>query len=350
MPSSMVRREDRAKWGRMSDRIANDADAPITAVLRDHIKAEKVKLPPALFERSTRSIVIHGLIPFAYLAASVVLARLAPQISVWSVVLQFGLLLAAHRAFQTQVHDLSHRLFSESPKRNDFWGNLLAAGWTGTHIQSYRAVHFQHHAHNGSVRDPEHISVEIVRSNGGLALHVLRYVLGLHTLRLFKKYYAPGKPRSGDVAGSSAPRQGLLARQLRTKWPVLFAQGCLVMIFVFLAGAPWLYLIWCYLAVSWSPMLSGLRFMVEHPGETDATITTYASPLERVFFAPLQFNYHFEHHVWPALPPYRLPEAHAYLCEQGYYARHPATRGDGYARPLLHALRPQRAASTSANS
>ena len=326
-----------------------DADAPMTAVLRAHITAEKVKLPSELFQRSARSIIVHGALPFWYLAASVALARWAPQIRVWTVALQFALLLAAHRAFQTQVHDLSHRLFSEKLKRNDLWGNLLAAGWTGTHIQSYRAVHYQHHAHNGSVRDPEHISLEKVRSNGGLGLHILRYVLGLHTLRLLKKYYAPGKPRSA-APDASAPRSGSIVNQLRTKWPVLFAQGCLVVIFVWLARAPWLYLLWCYLAVSWSPMLSGLRFMVEHPGDSDATITTYASLLERVFFAPLHFNYHFEHHVWPNLPPYRLPSAHAYLCEQGYYARHPSTRGEGYARPLLESLREQRASSTSAHS
>ena len=61
-----------------------------------------------------------------------------------------------------------------------------------------------------------------------------------------------------------------------------------------------LYPLWLYLAVTWSPLLSRLRFLVEHPGDSDLTVTTRSTVLERPLFAPLNFNYHFEHHPGPA--------------------------------------------------
>ena len=84
-----------------------------------------------------------------------------------------------------------------------------------------------------------------------------------------------------------------------------------------------LYPLWLYLAVTWSPLLSRLRFLVEHPGDSDLTVTTRSTLLERPLFAPLNFNYHFEHHAWPGVPSYRLKRAHRHLREMSFYERHP---------------------------
>ena len=56
--------------------------------------------------------------------------------------------------------------------------------------------------------------------------------------------------------------------------------------------------------------------------------------LELLYFAPYHFNYHLEHHLWPTLPPYQLPEAHRYLVRDGYFDRHPEFLGNGYLRTL----------------
>jgi fatty acid desaturase len=304
----------------------------VSAGLRDHVQREKIKLPRELVARSRAWTLLHGVQPFLYLAVSILVARFAPW-PVWSLLpLHLLLLLAAHRSFQTQVHDLSHRVFSENLALNDLLGNLFAAGWTGTHVQSYRSVHFKHHAHNGSAQDPEYISLHDVQRDGGVLRYVLRYAFGLHTLRLFRKYYAP-KPAQGSTVRVSLVAR--LRRLVATKWAIVLAQTTLLLAFTFLAGAPYLYAVWLYLAVSWSPLLSGLRFMVEHPGRSSFTVSTRSAFVERVYFAPLGFNYHFEHHVWPTIPPYRLRRVHAHLHEVGYYERHPATQGDGFVSALL---------------
>ncbi|MDX1540037.1 MAG: fatty acid desaturase, partial [Geminicoccaceae bacterium] len=162
---------------------------------------------------------------------------------------------------------------------------------------------------------PEHVSFRTVEEDGGLIAMIARYALLFEALRLVRKYYGSGK-----VTGSRRRASGRAGA--RWPWHVGVGQAALALGSLAL-GQPGLYLLWLYLAVSLSPLLSRLRFLVEHPGENDLTVTTESGRLERPFFAPFNFNYHFEHHCWPSLPPYRLRRAHRYLREQGFYDRHP---------------------------
>ena len=41
--------------------------------------------------------------------------------------------------------------------------------------------------------------------------------------------------------------------------------------------------------------------------------------LERIFLAPKNVNYHIEHHFFPSVPFYRLPELHAILMSKPGY-------------------------------
>ena len=38
-------------------------------------------------------------------------------------------------------------------------------------------------------------------------------------------------------------------------------------------------------------------------------ITYSSNPLERIFFAPMNMNYHAAHHLWTSIPYYNLPKA-----------------------------------------
>ncbi len=67
---------------------------------------------------------------------------------------------------------------------------------------------------------------------------------------------------------------------------------------------------------------SGLRVYIEHAG-TDAkpgrTARSFSSPFwTAAFFGN---NLHLEHHLYPNVPCYRLPALHAWLSEQGFFAR-----------------------------
>lgn len=67
--------------------------------------------------------------------------------------------------------------------------------------------------------------------------------------------------------------------------------------------------------------ISGLRLYIEHTSTQPGVFKdsrTYSSPL----FTVLLFgnNYHLEHHLYPEVPCYRLPQVHRFLRDNGYLA------------------------------
>jgi fatty acid desaturase len=289
-------------------------------MLREHLRAESFRLPPALMARSPAAAAVYLLSAHLWLAALVLAGRYLPGGVPAKVALGFVLALLAQRALQTLVHHLSHDLLTRNRALNDALGNFLVAGLIGMRVQSYRRIHFVHHAENGSVSDPEFIDFSTVREKGGLARYIAHYALGGELLALVRKYY---------FSTGSKERTGITQMA-----HIALCQLFLIALFGWAAQAWYLYLVWLYVAVSWSPMLSRLRFLVEHPGMDDRTVSTVGPWHEVLLFAPYQFNYHFEHHAWPALPPYRLHRAHDELRAAGYFERHPEYCIRSYVRAL----------------
>lgn len=289
-------------------------------MLREHLRAESIRLPAALMARSPAAAAGYLLSAHVWLALLVLAGRYLPGGAPARIAVGFVLALLAQRALQTLVHHLSHDLLTRNRALNDALGNLLVAGFIGMRVQSYRRIHFVHHAENGSVSDPEFIDFSTVREKGGLARYILHYALGGELFALVRKYYFPQEKTAAAAPG------GLLH--------IAACQIFLIALFAWAAQAWYLYLVWLYVAVSWSPMLSRLRFLVEHPGKDDRTVSTVGPWYEVLLFAPYRFNYHFEHHAWPALPPYRLHRAHRELRAAGYFDRHPEYRIHSYVRAL----------------
>ena len=225
-------------------------------------------------------------------------------------------------------------------RRVDDLREVAMIGFAGRVVQvapdrQHRRIHLRHHACNGSADDPEHVSFVTVAEAGGLPTLVLRYACLSEALRLVRKYY--GGARRSERAPGAADRRS------KRPFPHLHIVATqLILVATFLAtGRPALYPIWLYLAMSWSPLLSRLRFLVEHPGDNDLTVTTRSSHLERLLFAPLNFNFHFEHHAWPAVPPYRLPRVHRHLRAIGFYDRHPEHANASFVGSLVRRDRAQ---------
>jgi fatty acid desaturase len=317
--------------------------------LRRHIRAESIKVPRELMTRSTlRSI---GYVAYAHLWIGVALlvGRFMPGGPGAQLVAAFLPVLVAQRCFQTLVHHLSHDFLSRRRKINDTVGNFLLAGFIGMRIQNYRRVHFQHHVENGSERDPEYFGLDDVAAHGGLGRYAVFFILGGEALTLVKKYYFSNGTSSKLATRETSKGQPAERRSLVTKLSqmahVVLAQLVLITLFTFVAKAWYLYFVWMYVAVTWSPLLSRLRFLVEHPGAGDRTVSTNAPTLQLLFFAPYQFNYHFEHHAWPGVPPYRLGGVHHFLAKDSFFDRHPEYRTDTFVRSLSRQSRALREAS-----
>lgn len=229
-------------------------------------------------------------------------------------ILVFISFLFAQRYLQTLVHDSSHYFISNRKKINDIISNLFISSLIGMNIQSYRKIHFKHHVHNGSKNDPEFVSKKhIAKNNLEFLKYILKYILLLKSFGLVKKYFLNKESKKNN--------ENLFFTIINLLDKLKFIFLIQVIFFILcLYSNIILYFIWIYLSLSFSPLISNLRFMVEHPDESDLTLSTKAKNfIDIILFAPLNFNYHYEHHTFPQLPPYNLKKFHNILLDNGFF-------------------------------
>ncbi|HEV2170452.1 MAG TPA: fatty acid desaturase, partial [Candidatus Binatus sp.] len=84
-------------------------------------------------------------------------------------------------------------------------------------------------------------------------------------------------------------------------------------------------LFWIVPMFTWLVLIMRIRSIAEHhaidkpENEYPKTRTVRATLFERIFIAPKNVNYHIEHHFFPSVPFYRLPELHAILMSKPGY-------------------------------
>ncbi|HIA55538.1 MAG TPA: hypothetical protein EYN91_26230 [Candidatus Melainabacteria bacterium] len=119
---------------------------------------------------------------------------------------------------------------------------------------------------------------------------------------------------------SGVPVSVLLTQYIKQRLPVFVWQPVLIGS-MFLLGLPW----WSYLVLWIAPIYvcvfcaDEIRAFCDHavpmmPDDKadDMRLVTYVpSFIEATVFSPHNMNYHAEHHLWPKLPYYNRPMAHA---------------------------------------
>jgi len=116
---------------------------------------------------------------------------------------------------------------------------------------------------------------------------------------------------------------------------VLGQLGLLAVLAAF--GHAWLYAAWAVAYMTTFSLYVRIRSMAEHacmeksPHPLRNTRTTHAGLLARMTLAPLNVNYHREHHLMASVPWYRLPALQRALRERGLGRNEPLP---GYADVL----------------
>ncbi len=241
---------------------------------------------------------------------------------------------ALQHAISILLHEAVHSLLFKSRRTNEVVGNIISypIGFS----LSYREIHFPHHAHLGTPgEDPDlHNYEEFPTTWPGLARKLLL-----------------------DFSGISAIIQFLSKNTLthtEKKTPMIHLAGILgaqliIFSFFFISGHPWHYLIlWIIPLVTITKGLAQLRNLAEHltrperaPYGAQRIRTFKSSLIERFFLAPLNFNYHAEHHWYPMIPYYNLPEAREILQKQEGFSLH-AKWCKSYMSALKEAVQPHK--------
>jgi fatty acid desaturase len=222
---------------------------------------------------------------------------------------QHGLLILMHDG----VH---YRLF-RNRQLNDWTAEVILAWPNLISARSYRKNHFAHHRFLDTAQDPDWArhqgdSAWVFPKNWGkLAYLMLRDISGVGAifyLRLARMLLS----RDSGVSG----------RFLFARYGFYVA---VVLAFAWFGALHLLLMYWFVPLFTWLIMIFRIRSIAEHSaieGRIDAyahTRSTRASILEHVFVAPKNVNYHIEHHFYPSVPFYRLPQLHRTLMSKSEF-------------------------------
>ena len=218
---------------------------------------------------------------------------------------------ARQHALLILMHDGVHyRLFRD--RRLNDWTSEIILGWPNLiSARAYRKNHFAHHRYLNTAQDPDW-----ARRQGDaswvfpmrwrpLAMLLIRDLSGLGAIFYLMLVRTLLSRDAGVSRGFLAARYGFYA--------------AVVLMFAWLGALHLLLIYWFVPLFTWLIVIFRVRSIAEHSaieGRANAyaqTRSTRASLLDHVFVAPKNVNYHIEHHFYPSVPFYRLPELHRVL-------------------------------------
>lgn len=257
---------------------------------------------------------------FDYLVIATTIALCIRFPSPWLYVLSVIIIGARMHALAILMHDATHYRFLKSRKWNDLITNYSIMYPIFTSIENYRRNHLAHHQKLNTEEDPDWVAklgnraFTFPKSKREFLLTLSSYLLlyqgAMDAFWFVKRFKALGR---------SQP----LSTETKI-WRALF--------YVLFFGAITLLGIWKYYLLFWIvPYLSTffmfqyIRSVAEHFGGLTydnlltSTRTVKPTLLERFILAPHHVGYHLEHHLYPAVPFYNLPNLHRLLMEEAKY-------------------------------
>lgn len=211
------------------------------------------------------------------------------------------------------MHEAVHYRVLNSRRLNDLMGEILLSWPLFLDMREYRRNHFAHHRNPNTVKDPDWLRKQtpdwdFPKSKRELISMLIKDLIGVSILRRLQiRPYIRDKDRSQRVRMG-----GMDLRRL-----AFYLIVTLIFTYLNLWGMFFMY--WVLPLLTWLNVIAHIRSIAEHFAIEDeesfprSTRTTLLSLPERIFVAPNNVNYHIEHHLYPSVPFYRLPQIHSLL-------------------------------------
>lgn len=267
-------------------------------------------------------LIIFAIVLYSFFVDDLHTFYLYPLIVIW--------IGSRQHALGYLMHEGSHYfLFPKNKIVNDFVGELFAAWPLFLSMRNYRETHFNHHRHATTNKDPEWMRRQTLASwqfpttSVKLFLILLKTVLGLNTVSMLTTF----NPKRNSNPSQNQKKSNLFF--LRLGYYLL-----IVAILTYLKLWTIIALYWFVPYLTWLQLISRLRSIAEHyaleydqPLRQTRSIST--NLWEKLFIAPLNLNYHLEHHLYPSVPFYNLAKLHQCLLKSDVF-RQEAHLTNGY--------------------
>lgn len=288
-------------------------------------------LPPDVIRRLSRLSPVRSTLALMQVALLIVAS--AALATVWwnplTVLIAIVGMAGAQHALMVLAHDAAHYRLYDVRWLNDGIGRCIG-GVVGISMPSYRVVHRLHHNHLYETVDPDlALMAGYPRGRAYLIKRLLRDLTGITAYKNYA-YFFGAPARNSETGTTSRPLDDTSPRlrraALRDRWFVAGLQAA--MLGAAIAGGWWVgYLVlWVLPLLTLLQALLRLRAVAEHGAVHDLTspLTAARTVLPPRWIAwllfPAHVHYHIEHHLYPAIPHYRLAEAHRLLTENGTLA------------------------------
>ena len=244
----------------------------------------------------------------------------------WVVIPAMIVIAGRQQACFVLAHDAAHYRLYQTRWVNEFIGRLLAAP-VGLSMRTYRVLHRLHHNHLYEERDPD---VPLVagypRGRKYLIKKLSADLIGLNSWKTYAYFF--GTPAINDETSNSKRPLDDTSLDLRRsarkdRRTVVFFQVSVPVFMYFIGCLTEYFILWIIPMITIQQPLLRYRAICEHGSPGSFKSPLYAS---RTNFAPWWFhwwlfphnvNYHIEHHLYPSIPFYNLPECHRELQIRG---------------------------------
>jgi len=232
----------------------------------------------------------------------------------WVYIISFVLIGNRQYALSILAHDGRHGQLFQQRTANDRFALVALCAPLGLGFHGMRRSHLAHHRHLGT--DADLARPIYLVGNKATRARFLLFLTGLTTL--------PRAPLNAARLQSTASPRGSAVRLLADRWLALVAQLIIGLVLTLTLG--W----WYYFAFWVAPLYvlllvpHRIRMFCEHavPALPDTSskvnrlVTYLPHPLERILLAPMNTNFHAEHHLWPGVPYANLPHLHPHAARR----------------------------------
>jgi fatty acid desaturase len=245
----------------------------------------------------------------------------------WAVYILAGLVIASRQqALGILVHDATHYLLFTNRTVNDIVSDLFCGFPVSISTTRYRSTHFVHHRFTNTEQDPDLVLQRQdpdwhwpkTRREALALFFRCVFALNLRGAAKAAMVWAPGSHMFDPITPAFPLRARVLfVLSSIVVWAVVIKAGLVVPALI----------LWVLPALTVLNITNRMRATAEHvmmPGthELNATRTVIPRAWERFFVAPLNINYHIEHHMFPSVPGRNLHRLHNVLMQDREYRDH----------------------------